>query len=267
MGIDLIRKRCYEGDKLKFISSAARAILDRFGYVLWKRDFIRYGVLPFLDIDRLSKAFGRNIEVFFDVGANIGQTSVVALKSFPDAVVFAFEPASDTFSKLSDRIRTNNRFFPHQIALGDKEEEATLYEYREDVSAVARSLVLNGRFPMRYGFHQSGGTKVTCRTIDQFCRDASVRKIDVLKIDVEGFELSVIKGAERMLNEGRIGFVYLEFNDLMPKDGTVGGSLFPISEYLSQFGLKYVASYTDFIHADHEMFSCANALFALPPDR
>ena len=239
-----------------------RAVLERAGYVLWKRDFIRYGVLPFVDIQRLSEEFGRKINVFFDVGANVGQTSQLALTSFPGAAVWAFEPVPEVFDKLSS-VRST-RFFPHQVALGDKEGEVALYSFEEDTATLARSLVPNARFPVRYGLHCSEAGKVRCRTIDSFCAEAGIEKIDVLKIDVEGFELSVLKGAERMFRMGRIGFVYLEFNDLLTKDGTTGGSLFPIAEYLSQFGLKYATSYTDFIHADHEMFLCANALFALP---
>ena len=83
-------------------------------------------------------------------------------------------------------------------------------------------------------------------------------------IDTEAFDLSVMKGAARMLQERRIGFIYTEFNDLSVKEGTTGGALIPISEYLSPFGLRYVATYTDFVLPENGMFICANALFALP---
>ena len=103
---------------------------------------------------------------------------------------------------------------------------------------------------------------MACTTVDDFCRANGVDKIDVLKVDAEGYDLHVIKGASRMLSEGRIDFIYAEFNDLLPKPGTSGGGLVPMGEYLAPFGFRYVATYTDFILPGAEMFVSANVLFA-----
>jgi len=68
-----------------------------------------------------------------------------------------------------------------------------------------------------------------------------------------------------MLSAGNVRFVYAEFNDMLPKLGTTGGALVPLSEFLAPFGFRFVATYTDYIVTHGEMFTVANALFALPP--
>jgi len=246
--------------------------LGRFGYVLWKQEFLRYGVSPFLDISRLSRAWGRSVQTFFDVGANVGKTTEEALKEFPKTRVFAFEPHPNIFKQLKAAV-SNDRASLHQLAIGESSGEMKLYEYSNSLGegrhlpgggSVIDSLIPNARFVVKYGLTASERI-VECTTIDQFCESNSIERIDVLKIDTEGFDLFVIKGAARMLLEHRIGFIYVEFNDLQPRHGTTGGSLVPISDYLTPFGFRYITTYTDYIDPDSsDMFIAQNALFALP---
>ncbi len=245
----------------QLLGRLVRAGLDRRGYVLWKREFLRFGVSPFLDIARLARATATPIEIVFDVGANVGQTAAEALSAFPNATVFAFEPHPETFRRLSQGL-SNARLFIHQLALGDTAGEVCFYEYGTSGGAsLMNSLVADARFPRQFGYTASTRT-VQCATIDGFCAANGIERIDILKIDAEGCDLAVIKGAGRMFTEGRIGFVYTEFNDLVSLEGTTGGALLPIAEYLAPFGVHYVASYTDFILPDANMFVSANALFA-----
>ena len=245
----------------RFLAKLIRTVLDRFGYVLWKREFLPYGISPFLDIVRLRRASGHPVRTVFDVGANIGQTSRLALATFPDARIFAFEPHPDTFKRLTEAI-TDRRLSAYQIAFGEQDGDVTLYEYASSGSdTFINSLVPDARFAIQFG--KCAKERVArCSTIDCFCEKYGIERIDVLKIDTEGSELFVIKGATRMLRERRITFILTEYNDLLPKPGTTGGSLLPIAEYLSSFGYRYVASYTDRVFHQKEMFVSANALFA-----
>jgi FkbM family methyltransferase len=248
----------------KLIARGIRAVLDDMGYVLWKKEFLQYGISVYADIARLNRAWGRSVGIFFDVGANVGQTTREALRRFPSARVYAFEPHPASFRELA--AIADDRLSVHQIALGDHSGTATLYQYGESGDgSLINSLVSDARFPSRFGYHPKHTAKVACATVDDFCLEHRIDSIDVLKIDTEGSELAVLKGAERMLASGRCSYIYAEFNDLQSRPGVTGGALNPISDLLTRFGLRYVATYTDFVLPDGGMDVCANALFALPP--
>src|ERR1039457_5769716 len=105
---------------LRVFSKAVRTCLDRFGYVLWKREFLLYGISPWLDITRLSRASSCSVQTFFDVGADVEQTSRAALDAFPTVNIFSFEPHPDTFKRLMEAI-VDPRLSAYQIAFGDED--------------------------------------------------------------------------------------------------------------------------------------------------
>jgi FkbM family methyltransferase len=248
----------------KLIARGIRAALDEMGYVLWKKDFLQYGISVYDDIARLNRAWGRSVNTFFDVGANVGQTTQEVLRRFPSARVYAFEPHPTSFRALA--AITDKRLSAHQIALGERSGKTKLYQYGESGDgSLINSLVRDARFPIQFGHRPKQELEVACSTVDDFCLEHRIDSIDVLKLDTEGADLSVMKGAVRKLSNGRVGYVYTEFNDLQPRQGVSGGALTPIAELLAPFGFRYVATYTDFVLPEGEMYVCANALFALPP--
>ena len=68
-----------------------------------------------------------------------------------------------------------------------------------------------------------------------------------------------------MLSNGRVEFVYSEFNDCRTRSGTTGGSLNEISDYLADFNFHFVSTYTDYVHADADLFVVSNLLMARVP--
>ena len=122
----------------------------------------------------------------------------------------------------------------------------------------------DARFPSRFGY-KSKQIKVSSSTIDAFSASQEIDRIDFLKIDVEGAELSVLQGGAGMLRHGKILAIYFEFNDLEPAPDTSGGSLMPIACYLGEFGLRYACTYTDRVLHGDQLYVVANALFVLPP--
>jgi len=240
-----------------------RTILQKRGYVLWKRDFFRFGISPFVDMARLNAAWGRPLHVVFDVGANEGQFARDARQELPRAEIYSFEPHPRTFEKLT-RSNTDDLMFQHCLALGEEVGDVSFYEYgAEGDSSQRNSLITNAR-STRFGY-QSREIKVRGTTIDDFCATRNIEQIDFLKIDVEGAELSVLKGGKDMLSRRRIMAVYFEFNDLDPMPDLDGGALMPIARYLGDFGLRYACTYTDFLLHRNELNVVANALFVLPP--
>jgi FkbM family methyltransferase len=240
-----------------------RSLLDKRGYVLWNRNFFRFGISPFVDMARLNGAWGRSIEVLFDVGANVGAFACESRRELPAAKIYSFEPHPRTFEKLSES-KTDNRIFRHRLALGEEIGDVAFYEYGSEAGgAQLNSLIPNARSPTRFGY-KSREIIVRSETLDHFCTRQNINRIDFLKIDVEGAELSVLKGAKDMLARRAIMAVYFEFNDLEPIAEAEGGALMPVARYLGGFGLRYACTYTDFLLHRNELCVVANALFVLP---
>jgi FkbM family methyltransferase len=222
---------------------------------------IAFGHDPYLDIRRLAQKWSTPVGTVFDVGANIGQTVARTRRIFgPSTRIICFEPHPTTFQALRGAINHLRNVEAHQVALSSVNGEATLFEYEaSELNSLNSSAPYNVRFPMR------GTPKaVSASTLDSFCISAGVNRIDVLKIDTEGHDIDVLQGAERLLSEHRIRFVYFEFNDIQADSRAQGGALLPIDTLLRRHGLRFVATYSDYIVTDGDLFQVANALYALP---
>ncbi len=129
--------------------------------------------------------------VFIDVGANIGLMSLVAaLRIGENGQVIAFEPSRKTREIANHNIEINNledKITLMSSALGAKKEKKLLFD-NLDINRGAASLVK--------GKESGEGEEIEITTLDS---DYSQQKIDVLKIDVEGYELEVLKGAVEIL--------------------------------------------------------------------
>lgn len=140
--------------------------------------------------------------VALDVGANIGLTSVLLARCGPGPV-YAFEPHPATFGYLEKTIAANGltNVTPVNLALG-AEAETLPFFVDEDSSA---SHVVS---PQNDG--RDGSITVPISTVDAFAADLG-RPVSFIKIDAEGAEPDVLKGAEATLQRDRPG-VFVEFN-------------------------------------------------------
>jgi FkbM family methyltransferase len=221
-----------------------------------------FGIDYLSDIERLADRWKYDIGTFFDVGANDGETSLVALKRFPKARVYSFEPHPATFKLLERRIGSQPMVRTERVALGVAVGSIEMFEY--DASTTISSLQPKAPFAVRFKM-EGRPIAVSCTTLDHYCEEQYLDRIDVLKIDTEGHDLNVLHGGTGMLAKGAVRFVYVEFNDLHVKEGEVGGALLPIDDFLRSYGFRFVASYNDYIVMEGEFFSVSNALFAAPP--
>ena len=142
------------------------------------------------------------LRTIFDIGANVGQTAVSFARAFPMAGVRSFEPFSATFVLL----RQNTARFPNvsceQLALGS---EVGSVSVPLQISSVNNSLRACQGSP-------GGGAEETIEvdTLDGYCSAHGVEEIDYLKIDTEGHDLEVLKGARELMASHRVGFVQVE---------------------------------------------------------
>ncbi len=140
--------------------------------------------------------------VVFDIGANFGYYSISLASGLnAEGRVYAFEPSHGTFSRLQENISLNNlqsKITAVQSGLSDSPGIAFLHQDPSNSGAATIS-------------HDAKGERVAIDTLDNFCDVRQVRKVDVIKIDVEGYELQVINGGKKVLSSHR-PVIMIEFN-------------------------------------------------------
>jgi FkbM family methyltransferase len=146
----------------------------------------------------LMAAVTRSQGLFLDVGANNGLYSVLAAKTRPDAAGVAFEPYAPVRDVLQANLALNGveaRVAVHDVALSDSAGEAALHVPDSSHGLLETSASLEPDF-------QSTVRTVTVRKarLDDIALDG---RISVMKIDVEGHEAAVLRGAVRRLEQDR----------------------------------------------------------------
>jgi FkbM family methyltransferase len=161
------------------------------------------GELQLLDLVAARPSFGSAI--VFDVGANAGDYSAAVLARLPSARLYAFEPSETAFRELEKRVGTAAKLF--NVALSDRNASGVLYSDHAG-SGIAS---LFDRDLGHASVAMSRREAVALRALDEVCDEEKVERIDLLKLDVEGSELDVLRGAERLLSRGAIEVIQFEF--------------------------------------------------------
>lgn len=154
--------------------------------------------------------------LFFDVGANIGSYSILLAEI--GASVTALEPAPDTFELLAENIAING----YDISA----VRAAAGSFNGTISFSAGADSLNRIDP-------NGSMVVPLVTLDLLLGD---RVADGVKIDVEGFEIDVLRGCEASLAERRIKLIQLEWNEAC-RDA-VDSDRQPVADLLAKYGYR-----------------------------
>jgi FkbM family methyltransferase len=140
--------------------------------------------------------------VVVDVGANEGQTARRVLTEFPRATVHCFEPAPETFKLLERNLGAEARVRLEQVACGGSVGSVDFHVTGNHwCSSVLAPSDLGKRF---YGdwYQTRQVVKVPMTTLDAWMTQRGVSRVDVLKVDAQGYDLEVLRGATRMLASG-----------------------------------------------------------------
>ena len=159
------------------------------------------------------KDFLRRGDVFLDVGAYIGfHACAVAKFVGKSGLVYAIEPNPEIYKILLTNIRINKltNIAPLEIALGTEESEAYIYDY-DRTNRGGATLV------RPQGISEESGKLVRVTTIDRLIENKQLRIPTFIKIDVEGFELEVLKGAKTLLEGPRAPMLCVEYSILHPQ--------------------------------------------------
>ena len=141
--------------------------------------------------------FIKKDDICFDVGANNGEYLYQLSRKVPEKNIYAFEPIPDLFQRLKRLFRKINI---HRIAMSNQNTSSSfkIPVVKDQVMKSRGKLDTDIIEPEENGFEL---IKVTCMKLDDFCRENKIAKIDFIKIDVEGHEYSVLKGANSMIQK------------------------------------------------------------------
>jgi len=134
-----------------------------------------------------------DLAMFFDVGANDGQTVRQVRPIFPKAQIHAFEPGKDAFECLQASTSADSKVAAHQLTLGDAPGELALFRHE---GSVTDSLLPEGAdFYSKSPTHFAGSRppeRVQVETLDAVCAHHAIERIDIQKIDTQGFDDRVL---------------------------------------------------------------------------
>lgn len=220
---------------------------------------------------RLSELLIGEDQHVFDVGANIGQSVSRYRDKFPNCFITSFEPNPQAFSLLERSWGGVPGVTLNQIALADYTGHASFFRTR--VSAGSSLLKPTERIielssECNYDYET---INVPTMTLDHYCQIHNVRNIDILKMDVQGSELGVLQGAEKLLREGMIKLIYSEvilaetyenqtrFVDIVSYLNKLNYEIWDIGSFLYTRNDRIWAANLIFVHT-----SAANLLEAKP---
>ena len=161
-----------------------------------------------------------------DVGANIGEVALMCSKrAGSNGYVLAIEPCTGNFQNLKKNIDLNEWFHGEhlQIALGDSEGSVSLVEVENHNAGMNR---------VAFGSLTEGIEEVQLRKLDEVVDELGLERVDLIKIDVEGFELHVLRGAAKTIERFRPK-LFVEIDPAYLAE--FGSSVDGVEEFLSSF--------------------------------
>ncbi len=158
--------------------------------------------------------YAKSFSLCFDIGANDGAYSKKILTENPNCHVISFEPNSD----LIDSIREKGVKDVYNVAVADRDGFIKINIDKSDDTQSS-------------SFRKNDNTieiEVPSITIDSFCEKNKIDKISFIKIDTEGNELAVIRGARRIIGENIADFIQFEYGGTFKDANIKLGEIFDL---------------------------------------
>ena len=203
-----------------------------------------------------SNIFSGKADVIFDVGANRGTVTKQYLQMFPRATIHAFEPSEEFVEAFNKANPDRKHIHLNHLALAQEEGVADFHmNAHSDTSSLLETISIGASSDRSCATIEI--RKVQTLPLDKYCSSRGINYIDILKLDTQGAELSILKGAEEMLKEQKIGLIYTEaYFKPQYKDQPM---LYDIANYLMQFGYYLEGIYDPYFN-DKLMLWC-DAIF------
>ncbi|MBX4192197.1 FkbM family methyltransferase [Candidatus Parcubacteria bacterium] len=152
----------------------------------------------------------RKIVTLLDIGANTGAFASEFRTKFPNVFIHSFEPLPDCFKTLEESMQGDANFKAWNVALGDERGEVSMHEssFHPSSSLLQMSALHKKLYPKSAG---SKEVKVKVERLDDVFAGTELKTPLMLKIDVQGFEDHVLRGAPKILSHASIVLVETSF--------------------------------------------------------
>ena len=213
-------------------------------------------ILFFIDFNHKNKIikffkcrFNDQALTIIDVGAHVGETISLFSKNFTIKKMICYEASKFNFNKLiKSKYSKNNNIILNNIALGSKENKLEFFQTSESSSSTFCKIDQNSNYFKRKKnilnfFHRKEyilqSELIEIKTLKNEFSKYDLKYIDILKIDTEGFEFDVIKGADQSLKF--VNFILFEhhYDQMIIKNYKFS----EINEYLTKLNFKKIRKF------------------------
>jgi FkbM family methyltransferase len=171
-------------------------------------------VWAFMCLHERDEPFRRSLDlaagarVVFDVGAHVGIWSLLAARRNPAARIHAFEPSTDAADRLCAHVRLNDAsgVVVNPVAVGEDNTDRVFFPATNNTGASSF---------FRRSIDQVAERRVRVVTLDSYVERERIERVDLIKVDVEGAETLVFRGASRLLASDAAPIVFFEVNDAL----------------------------------------------------
>lgn len=206
----------------------------------------------------LLRMVGTRSPTVFDIGANKGQTIEMMLRVFERPRIYSFEPAASLASELQARFASCG-VVVESLAMGSQVGERSFIQYTNNELSSLLEVSSNSGNPFAKA-EETQRQRVQISTVDHYASEKKISAIDILKIDTQGFDLEVLKGASGIISGAGIKLIQVEilFEKLYEGQCTAG----QLIDWLGERNYLPVAFYES-VRSGLSM-SWATACFARP---
>jgi FkbM family methyltransferase len=183
-------------------------------------------------INFLKKRGLNNLNVLLDIGAHEGESIKLFTNNFNIKEIYSFEPSPISFKNLNKNINTSKykldktKIFLENIALGSKSEKIFLKHISESSSSTIKELNTESKyFKKKFFFLNKSNNQNLFKKIEvkqvalsDYIKKKAITSIDLIKIDTEGYELEVLKGAENILFQTKYVLFEHHYDDMIVKN-------------------------------------------------
>lgn len=166
--------------------------------------FFRHGV--FAGVEHYS-VLNPEFKTIVDIGANKGQFALACRERFPHARIISFEPLKAPAKIFKSLFGKDNKVFLNEVAIGPQTKRTTMHVSAHEDSSSLLPIGPN-QIALYPGTHEKNIIEIDVAPLSSYLVPENIKSPAILKIDVQGFEMEVLKGCESMII--KFDYIYCE---------------------------------------------------------